>query len=74
VKFAEPDYIVLRAYPEAPPGWMPRDLEGRWYDRAEFVTSLEPPRGYPAKAVPTGRFEVREYDGKVAEIWEVRPA
>ncbi len=70
---ADPDYIVLRAYPDAPPGWMPRGLEGRWYDRAQFTEGLFPDSGYQAVAVAAGRFEVRDYDGAVAEVFEVRP-
>ena len=73
----EPDYIVLRASPDVPPGWMPRGLDGRWYDRAQFVEGLERPADLPrwhATAVPTGRFEVRDHDGAVAEVWEARQA
>lgn len=72
----DPDYIVLRAYPAAPPGWMPADLEGRWYDRATVGSALDEKSTaeFPAVAVPTGRFEAREENGAVAEVWEVRPA
>lgn len=76
----EPDYIVVRAAPDLPPGFLPPHLDGRWYDRRDIADG--PPAGTPlpggvagaqAVAVATGRFEVREYDGAVAEIWEVRP-
>ena len=75
VDLPEPDHIVLRAGPGLPDGFMPPDMDGRWYDRASFPIrgSAEQPHlrqaGSPAVAVPTGRFEIRD-DGAVAEVWE----
>lgn len=75
-----PDYIVIRAAPGLPPWFLPTSMDGRWYDRADMPEG--PPAGTPlpegvigsqAVAVPTGRFEVRDYDGAVAEVWEARP-
>jgi hypothetical protein len=70
----EPDYIVIRPAPDLPPGFLPAREDGRWYDRDNIPYG--PPAGSSpgeAVAVPTGRFEVREYDGAVAEVYEVRP-
>lgn len=72
----DPDYIVLRPGPGLPDGFLPPDLDGRWIDRCTVLSSRPtlPPHlrdaGSEAVAVPTGRFEVREYDGAVAEVWE----
>jgi hypothetical protein len=77
--FGEPDFIVLRAAADLPPGFMPEELDGRWMDRSQIP--VRGPRRGPlpphlreagpgAVAVPTGRFEVRGYDGAVAEVWE----
>ncbi|NMI01495.1 hypothetical protein [Pseudonocardia acidicola] len=73
----EPDYIVLRSGPALPEGFLPVGWEGRWFDRATFASGpgqeLRVPGRYAVGvATPTGRFEVREYDGAVAEVWEVR--
>jgi hypothetical protein len=72
---AEPDLIVLRAYPGAPPGFMPPGYEGRWFDRASMPVHRVAAVAATgtAAARPTGRFEVRD-DGAVAEVWEVHPA
>jgi hypothetical protein len=70
------DYVVFRAYPDAPPGWMPPDLEGQWVDRARVEITLSDDdrvTGAMAIAEPTGEFEFRD-DSVCAEIWEVRPA
>lgn len=71
----EPDHVVLRAAADLPPGVLPSDLDGRWYDRSEVHPGCSFAERMAAKvaAVPTGRFEVREHDGAVAEVWEVRP-
>jgi hypothetical protein len=77
---SEPDYVVLRAAPGAPDWFLPPRWDGRWIDR----TALPPPPpddwtppddGTYAEAtfVPTGRFEVRDYDGAVAEVFEAQP-
>lgn len=74
----DPDYIVLRPGPGLPHGFLPDDMDGRWLDRSQIpvrgTNGPHPPHireeGLGAVAVPTGRFEVREYDGAVAEVWE----
>lgn len=81
----EPDYVVLRAGLDLPDGWMPPEMDGRWYDRSQFPTRGEAEASAArsefvaaggavaiASAAPTSRFEVRD-DGAVAEVWEVRP-
>lgn len=76
-----PDYVVLRAGPDLPEGWMPDHLEGRWYDRNKVpfgAPNPDAPDAPPgaskttAVAEPTGLLEVRD-DGAVAEVWHVRP-
>ncbi|WP_030777318.1 hypothetical protein [Streptomyces sp. NRRL S-920] len=74
----DPDYIVIRPAEDLP-GAVPPRLNGWWYDRASFPEAA-PGAGYDAVAryggyvaVATGRFEVRDYDGAVAEIFEIRP-
>jgi hypothetical protein len=66
------DLVVIRAAADLPAGFLPSQMEGRWYD----VTGWRPCRGPigigSAVAVPLGRFEVSE-DGAVAEVYEVRP-
>lgn len=73
----EPDYIVIRPAPDLPPGFLPVREDGRWYDRAAipevYVQDPPSPGESRAVAVPSGRFEVRDYDGAMAEVWEVRP-
>ena len=78
----QPAFVVLRAAPGVPPGWMPADLEGRWYYRTSFpVQSWPPPPqlgddayqpGY-AVIIPTTRVEHRDSDGAAAQVWEVHP-
>lgn len=65
----DPDYVVVRASPDLPDGFIPPDLDGKWFDRATLPVSFA--QG-TAVAVPSGRFEVRD-DGAVAEVWELRP-
>ena len=75
----EPDYIVVRAAPGLPEGFVPAHLEGRWYDRSQIplgavnVGAFEAAGGTVGTAIaePSGRFEVRD-DGAVAEVWEIR--
>lgn len=71
-----PFYIVLRAWPDAPTGWMPEHLEGRWIEFGAInrapVSAADRFEGAGAVAHPTGHFEYRA-DGKRAEVWEVRP-
>ncbi|PZG16486.1 hypothetical protein C1I95_17595 [Micromonospora craterilacus] len=63
----EPDYVVVRPHPDLPAGFLPPDLDGRWFDRSALRLGSG-----TAVAVPSGRFEVRD-DGAVAEVYEVRP-
>lgn len=77
---SEPDYVVFRAAPDLPGGLSPA-MDGRWVDRTELPPPPPPDWKPPtdgsyaqATAVPTGRFEVRDYDGAVAEVWEVHGA
>lgn len=74
---SEPDYIVLRANPDLPDWHLPPHWDGRWIDRADLPPA--PPPGLhddetyaTAAFVPAGRFEVREHDGAVAEVYEAR--
>lgn len=68
-----PNYIVIRPAPNLPPGLLPPHLDGYWFDVNAvphgFATQHN---GTEVTAVPTGRFEVRDYDGAVAEVYEVR--
>lgn len=70
-----PDYVVLRAMPGLPAGYMPPDLEGKWLDRRDARITYDDPTPGPgsARAWPTGRLETRDDDGAVAEVWEVGP-
>lgn len=75
-----PDYIVLRRHPDLPEEFrLPEGYDGRWFDRSDLPVRATPPpaharwAGLGAVAVPAGRFEVRDYDGAVAEVWELRP-
>jgi hypothetical protein len=70
-----PDYVVIRPSPDLPDGFLPADLDGKWFDRAQLPAKPEDlPTGLVSGvAVPSGRFEVRDWDGAVAEVWEVRP-
>lgn len=76
---SEPDLIVLRAPADAPDWHLPPHWDGRWIDRADLPESpppgwMPPDDGAYAEAtfVPTGRFEVRDHDGAVAEVFEAR--
>jgi hypothetical protein len=74
---SDADYVVLRGSPDRPEGWMPRDLDGRWYDLRDFPVlaggGWRPDHGQGKAAfMPTGRFEYRD-DGAVAEVWEWKP-
>lgn len=62
---------VIRAAPDLPPGFLPPDLEGKWFDLDElpYFMAEENER---AVAVITARFERRE-DGATARVFEVRP-
>ena len=68
-------YIVLRAAPGMPPGWMPDRLDGMWYERSRLVGSygsLHDIASGSAKGRATGRYECRD-DGYLAEVYEVGP-
>ncbi|MGH3372382.1 MAG: hypothetical protein ACRDPR_20535 [Nocardioidaceae bacterium] len=76
----EADYIVIRPGAGLPPGFLPPDQNGLWLDRSTIQPGPAPGSEVApgvvmseAVAVPTGRFEVRQDDGAVAEVWEVRP-
>ena len=74
----EADYVVLRPAANQPPGYhFPDHWNGRWLDRSDMPEppppGWKPPPGVVMSSVtfvPTGRFEVRDYDGAVAEVWE----
>lgn len=68
---AEADYVVLRAHPDLPAGFLPERMEGLWLDKSLVPFSIGH-SGSVAVAVPIGEFEYRD-DGAVAEIYEVRP-
>ena len=75
-----PDFIVIRPAPDLPPGFLSAHFDGRWFDRSDMPQPSSPEAGQDAAirwggmvAVATGRFEVRDHDGAVAEVYEVRP-
>lgn len=68
----DPDYIVVRAAPGLPTGFLPPSLDGKWFDRSQLPEICGAYRWGDAVAVASGRFEVRE-DGVLAEVFEVRP-
>jgi hypothetical protein len=66
-------YVVIRPAADLPRGYMPPDLDGRWFPRdgtlprlGEAIAQL--PTG---TAYATGRYEQRD-DGARAEVFEVR--
>lgn len=65
--------IVIRPHPSLPPGYIGK-LEGLWLDldsmgvRQDYLPEML--AGWRAHA--TGEYEVRDYDGARAEIYEVR--
>lgn len=74
----EPGYLVVRAHPELPDGFLPPDWEGRWIERRDvpFGPSADrplAPGGGRGVAVAIDRYEMRESDGAVAQVYEVRP-
>lgn len=66
-------YVVIRAAIDLPDGFLPPDIEGRWYS-LDMVPKTDDPewRFGGAVAVATDRFERRE-DGATARVYEVRP-
>lgn len=75
-------YVVVRPAADLPAGFLPSDLDGRWYDMDMVPKSVD--HDYDgdtwdwlglaggAVAVATDRFESRE-DGALAQVYEVRP-
>ncbi len=71
-----PDYIVVRAAPEARTMCPPEFIEGKWFDRRNIPVGLprgeyEHPRSMSvglAVATPTGELVMRD-DGAVGEVW-----
>lgn len=71
---SEPDHVVIRPAADLPAGFLPAHLDGLWLDRSEVPFGpVGAPGGPRAVAVPTGRFEARDSDGAVAEVFEVQP-
>ena len=70
-----PPFIVWRAAPGVPPGWMPAGMEGRWDYRPEPPHPLMQRHDENAHAIAlrTSRIEHRDSDGASAEVWEVHP-
>lgn len=73
-----PRFIVIRAHPDLPKGFLPEELEGRWLDLDELPACKgawpdEVPVTHEAVAVFTGRMERRSSDGWTARVFEVRP-
>lgn len=62
-------YIVIRAHPDLPPGFLPPDMEGKWFDLNWLPNTNQLGT---AVAVVTDRFERRD-DGATARVYEVRP-
>ena len=69
---SEPDYIVVRAAPDLPPGFLSPGMDGKWFDRSMIPEGVGTYGWRDSVAIATGRFEVRD-DGAVAEVFEVRP-
>ena len=61
-------YAVVRPGPGLPSGFLPDDLNGRWFDLDSLPSW---PEDGSAVAVATDRFERRE-DGATARVYEVR--
>lgn len=70
-----PRYIVIRRHPDLPDGFLPPEVEGRWYNLDQFWLNGDGTTfGVgSAVAVPTSKFERREDDGMTARVYEVRP-
>lgn len=71
----EPPFIVLRPARGLPPGFLPADHDGRWYNRAELFGDgpVVSQHVGMAIAIPTDRIEHRDSDGATAQVWEVHP-
>lgn len=65
-------YIVIRAHPDLPDGFLPPDLDGKWFDADKLPPASRFAVG-TAVAVATDRFERRDPDGATARVYEVRP-
>ncbi len=74
-----PDWIVVRPSPDLPPGYLSPKWDGRWIDGSQLPKAPAPgqlPPGFIETTMtltPTGRFEMRDHDGAVAEVWEAHP-
>lgn len=68
----EPNYVVLRPSPDFPAHLWPLHLDGKWLDLNEIQVNPDKFKLANAEAEPTGRFEYREGDLAVAEVWEIR--
>lgn len=74
----EPHYLVVRAHPDLPDGFLPPDWEGRWIERSRIPMGpsvdrpLAPGEGRGV-ATAIDRYEIRDDDGAVAQVYEVRP-
>lgn len=70
-------YVVFRPAPGVPASFLPESVEGRWED----VHAIPGPgkvyalgeRVGTATGRATGRFEMRDTDGALAEVYEVGP-
>lgn len=66
-------YAVVRAAPDLPVGFLPPDVEGRWYDLADLPFVCASAQAAGGVAVAVDRFERRDSDGATARVYEVRP-
>ena len=64
-------FIVVRAAPDLPDGFLPDHWEGRWLDLDTTGSGAALSFG-GALGVATERFERRESDGATARVFEVR--
>lgn len=67
------EFVVVRVHPHCPPGYVPRDLDGRWFTRQMSELPHSVGVGKSATAYATGRLEYRESDGAAAEVYEIPP-
>jgi hypothetical protein len=67
----QPNYAVIRVPQDVRVPPFVRAKDGWWYDLDCMPVRFEFGRT-DWVAVPTGKFEVREHDGAVAEVFEVR--
>lgn len=69
-------FVVYRPAPDAPPGFLPEDMNGRWDFRATAEPGMLRHHNNKGKALgrTTGRFEMRKTDGDLAEVVELGPS